>query len=111
MPRDAAGRGPGRETGSAGEPIVGDTLLALMNAHHEPIGFKLPATNEDHRWERLYDTADDGLDHAASPAGRCTAQGPVGCVVRTVPVEQPEPRITPLQAEAIRKRSTGPARR
>ena len=27
-----------------GEPIVGDTLLLLLNAHHEPIPFTLPAT-------------------------------------------------------------------
>ena len=25
-----------------GEPIVGDTLLILLNAHHEPIPFTLP---------------------------------------------------------------------
>jgi isoamylase len=40
-----------------GEPIVGDTLLLLLNAHHEPLSFMLPLTNPDHRWERLLDTA------------------------------------------------------
>ena len=32
-----------------GEPIVGDTLLLLLNAHHEPIPFTLPATKAEHR--------------------------------------------------------------
>ena len=26
-----------------GEPIVGDTFLILLNAHHEPVPFVLPA--------------------------------------------------------------------
>ena len=32
-----------------GEPIVGETLLLLLNAHHEPIPFTLPATKAEHR--------------------------------------------------------------
>jgi glycogen operon protein len=41
-----------------GEPIVGDTLLLLLNGHHEPLPFVLPVTKEEHHWERLLDTAD-----------------------------------------------------
>ena len=41
-----------------GEPIVGDTLLLLLNAHHEPLPFTLPETKPEHHWERLLDTAD-----------------------------------------------------
>jgi glycogen operon protein len=41
-----------------GEPVVGDTLLLLLNAHHEPIPFTLPATRPEHHWERLLDTAE-----------------------------------------------------
>jgi isoamylase len=46
-----------------GEPIVGDTLLLLLNAHHEPLPFTLPQTRPEHHWERLLDTAgkDDKL--------------------------------------------------
>jgi len=43
-----------------GEPIVGETLLLLLNAHHEPLPFSLPATKTEHRWHLLVDTADDG---------------------------------------------------
>src|SRR6516165_6206902 len=40
-----------------GEPIVDDTILLLLNAHHEAIPFTLPATREGQPWERLCDTA------------------------------------------------------
>ncbi len=41
-----------------GEKIIGDTLLLLLNAHHEALPFVLPVTKEGHQWERLLDTAD-----------------------------------------------------
>ena len=40
-----------------GEPIVGDTLLLLLNAHHEELPFTLPAPKEGQHWEPLLDTA------------------------------------------------------
>ncbi len=39
-----------------GEPIVGDTLLLLLNAHWEPIPFTLPQTSEGHIWDPILDT-------------------------------------------------------
>ena len=47
-----------RDVDERGEPIVGDTLLLLFNAHHEAIPFTLPVTKAEHHWERLLDTAD-----------------------------------------------------
>jgi isoamylase len=44
-----------------GNPIVGDTLLVLFNAHYEEISFTLPVTNPGHCWEVLLDTAVDAL--------------------------------------------------
>ena len=43
-----------------GQPIVGDTLLLLLNAHHEPIPFTLPLTKVEQCWEAILDTAEDG---------------------------------------------------
>jgi glycogen operon protein len=39
-----------------GQPVTGDSFLLLLNAHHEPITFQLPATKVEHRWERVVDT-------------------------------------------------------
>ncbi|HXG10519.1 MAG TPA: glycogen debranching protein GlgX [Gemmataceae bacterium] len=52
-----------------GEPIAGDTVLLLINAHHEPIPFTLPATRPEHHWERLLDTADDNAEQQAWEGG------------------------------------------
>ena len=40
-----------------GERIVGDTMLLLLNAHHEVVPFCLPATNPGQHWECIVDTA------------------------------------------------------
>ncbi len=47
------------EVDERGRPIVGDTLLLLLNAHHEEIRFALPKEGEGLGWERLLDTSDD----------------------------------------------------
>ncbi len=52
-----------------GEPIVGDTLLLLLNGHHEPLPFTLPGTKPEHHWERLLDTADQSEDNKALNGG------------------------------------------
>ena len=33
-----------------------DTFLVLLNAHHEPMGFTLPAHRKNVRWEPILDT-------------------------------------------------------
>ena len=42
-----------------GEPIFGETMLVLMNAHHEPVAFSLPVHQPDQNWQCLFDTAFD----------------------------------------------------
>ncbi len=44
------------ETDEAGAPIVADTFLLLLNAHHEPVPFILPAHRARIRWELVLDT-------------------------------------------------------
>jgi glycogen operon protein len=39
-----------------GRPLVDDTLLILLNAHHEPLPFVLPAHHRGVRWETVLDT-------------------------------------------------------
>jgi glycogen operon protein len=53
-----------------GNRIVGDTLLVLMNAHHEPLEFLLPAIEWGADWELLVDTSAAGESlHTHTPAG------------------------------------------
>jgi glycogen operon protein len=53
-----------------GERIVGDTLLVLMNAHHEPMTFALPAIEWGADWELVVDTTTaEDCSHAHTPAG------------------------------------------
>ena len=46
------------EVDQAGEPIRDDTFLLLLNAHHEPLDFVLPAHRARVRWELVLDTRD-----------------------------------------------------
>jgi glycogen operon protein len=45
------------EVDKQGQPITGDTLLLLLNAHHENIAFMLPDPLPNAFWEPLMDTA------------------------------------------------------
>lgn len=44
------------EVDAQGEPITDDTLLILLNAHHEPLAFTLPAHRPGVKWELILDT-------------------------------------------------------
>jgi isoamylase len=58
------------EVDERGEPIVGETLLILLNAHWEPIPFTLPEHQPDRHWERLLDTADPGVEPGSFEEGQ-----------------------------------------
>ena len=47
------------ETDEDGAPIVGDTIVYLLNAWSSPVPFTLPSFIEHHGWETLLDTFDD----------------------------------------------------
>lgn len=82
------------EVDEHGEPIVGDTLLVLLNAHYEPIPFTLPPTNPEHVWELVYDTADDAAPAATLAAGQAyPLRDRSLALFRTVPIPAPEPHV------------------
>ena len=59
-----------------GEPIVGDTLLVLLNAHDEEVPFTLPGLEHEHQWRRVMDTADPrALERAFTAAAAIRSQG------------------------------------
>ena len=45
------------ETDEKGRAIVDDTLLILLNAHHTPLPFTLPAHKRGVRWQPILDTS------------------------------------------------------
>ncbi len=45
------------ETDAKGRAIIDDILLILLNAHHEPMAFTLPAHKREVRWQPILDTA------------------------------------------------------
>ncbi|MBB2911772.1 glycogen operon protein [Streptosporangium becharense] len=61
------------EPGSRGEPIVDDSFLLLINAHHEDMSFTLPGARYGGCWQNVLDTADDrpwkALQEGSWPAG------------------------------------------
>jgi glycogen operon protein len=99
------------EVNERGEPIVGDSLLMLLNAHSDKVLFTMPALDDRHQWQRVVDTAD--LQAPGRPfraGGRYPLQGrslavfkvaaPVRERRRTTQTEQPaqlEP--APIESE------------
>jgi glycogen operon protein len=57
------------EADEAGNPIRDDTFLLLLNAHHEGVGFVLPAHRPRLRWELVLDTCDWTVKPRAFRAG------------------------------------------
>jgi glycogen operon protein len=51
------------EVDARGHRIVDDTLLILLNAHHEPVTFVLPASRPSVRWEVVLDTRNNTGKH------------------------------------------------
>ena len=45
-----------------GDRIVGETILILLNAYHEPVPFTLPVHQEDRHWECMVDTDDPSAE-------------------------------------------------
>ncbi len=54
------------ELDELGHPIIGETLLILLNAHHERIPFILPAHKKGTRWKLILDTAMNEPDETSS---------------------------------------------
>jgi isoamylase len=58
------------EVDPAGQRIVDDTLLVLINAHHEPLDFVLPTHTREVSWETLLDTRGTDDVPRETPAGK-----------------------------------------
>jgi glycogen operon protein len=64
------------EVNERGEPITGDTLLVLLNGHHDKVPFTLPSIEGTQQWQRVFDTFDPhGVDRMYRAGARYALQG------------------------------------
>jgi glycogen operon protein len=92
------------EMDERGEPIVGDTLLLLMNAHWEQLPFVLPKTREDQVWEMMVDAAErPDLPLAWRGGQEYPLFGRTLALLRTTSPERAGTRLSPLQERALRR--------
>ena len=92
------------EVDERGEPIVGDTLLLLLNAHWEELPFNLPQTREGQVWETLIDTRDDDAPLRVCRGGeQFPLFGRTLALLRTTPAEAAGAPASPAQVATLRK--------
>jgi glycogen operon protein len=83
------------EVDERGEPITGDTLLVLLNAHTGKVPFTLPPLEAHQQWQRIVDTiADHAAERAFRPGVRYPLQGRSVAVFRLVPPLHERRRVT-----------------
>jgi glycogen operon protein len=91
------------EVDERGRPIVGDTLLVLLNAHWEALPFTLPLHKEGQQWEMVFDTF-----APQEPPGPVAEDKPYDLRERSVVVlriqaapEGPAAVVSPIQVERL----------
>ncbi len=98
------------ETNERGDPIVGDTLLLLLNGHWEEIPFTLPTTKPEHVWECMINTADpDGPIRICRGGEQYKLLGRSLALLRTTPAEQAGQVANQVQLDALRRQLQTPA--
>jgi glycogen operon protein len=101
------------EVDERGEPIVGDTLLLLLNHYWEEMPFALPETKEGQVWETMIDTRDDDAPQRICRGGESFPLfGRSLTLLRAVERDEAGDVASTPQLEALRKearRATAPA--
>jgi glycogen operon protein len=94
------------EVDERGEPLVGDTLLILLNAHSEKVPFTFPALEPDQHWQRMFDTMTTHVaERTYRPASPYPLQG------RTVAVFKVTPPIRERRRALAGSRASRPAQK
>jgi isoamylase len=74
------------EVGERGEPIIGDTLLVLLNAHNDEVAFTLPPLDGEQRWQRIVDTYEPvGDEKVFEPRAAFAVQGRSVAIFKVTP--------------------------
>jgi glycogen operon protein len=94
------------EVDERGEPIVGDTLLLLLNHHWEEMPFTLPRTKDGQVWETMIDTRDDEfLQRVCRGGEQFPLFGRSLALLRTVDRKEAGDIASTPQLEALRKQA------
>jgi isoamylase len=94
------------ETNERGEPILGDTLLVLLNAHTDKVPFILPGLDAAQRWQRVLDTfTPQARDAAYRAGGRYPLQGRSIAMFKVAASIRTRPRV----ADGVRRAAPVPA--
>jgi len=89
------------EVNERGEPITGDTLLVLLNGHPDAVPFTLPSVEEDHTWQRVFDTFDpNAANQVCQPGVRYTLQGRSVAVLKIVSPSRERRRLSDVERAA-----------
>ena len=74
------------EVNERGEPVIGDSVLVLLNGHTDKIPFTLPPLDVTHHWRRVIDTFDPhSQDKSFRPGARYPLQGRSVAVFKVTP--------------------------
>jgi glycogen operon protein len=92
------------EVDERGEPIKGDTLLLLINAHWETISFTLPTTKREHSWQTMVDTLDpDTQPRIMNGGDQYSLHGRSLALLRTTLAAEAGHPVSSAQVETLRK--------
>ena len=93
-----------------GEPLIDDTGLILLNAHHEAIPFTLPVTKEGQVWRRVLETYADDQEPMVAEAGFVyDLPARSMAVFFTRDMNEPQPDVSAKQVEVLRKGAKTPS--
>lgn len=93
------------EVDERGNPVVDDTLLLLLNAHHEPFSFVLPEGADHQRWVLLLDTraAQPPAQSVSARAGDAYEMAARSLALFRIPRVSVENHTTPRLAGSSRR--------
>jgi len=87
------------EVNERGEPIVGDSLLALLNAHSDKVAFTLPPLDDNHQWRLVVDTFEPrASDRSFRSGGSYPLEGRSIAIFKVTPPTRDRRRRTEAEA-------------
>lgn len=93
------------EVNERGDPIVGDTLMLLINAHWEEIEFTLPGTSAGQLWQSVIDThlPEEEVPRVFEARQVYSLFGRTLALLRTVAPADAGKEVSPSQIDVLRK--------